>query len=784
MADGKRKLKTTSLTDFFTKKSKTENDKDCTISSQSTLHQEISMNSASSPVSYANDIGNFIKGNLTDDKRLYLLDNIWRPDELFKFPASGQRNLKFQFSWLHRWNWLAYSKLLDGAFCKYCVLFSLNYGGVGSQPLGKLLKIPFSNWKKATDKFNEHQQCEYHKTAILLSQNRKSVMEKKIEPINIALNSSLSQQIIENRLKLAPIIETIIFCGRQGLALRGHRDFGNFQLEDPDENDGNFRALLRYRVKGGDETLKHHLENSSKNARYLSPTIQNEVINVCNKLIVQKIVAKINSVKLFSVLADETSDIAGMEQFSLCVRYYDNDIKKIREDFLQFVGVTDLTGKGLANVLMETLANLHIDCNFMIGQGYDGAAAMSGRLHGAQQYVAEKFDLAIYVHCASHSLNLALSDACELPAVRNCMGIINSAYNFFNTPKRQSLLANSIEKLTPKASASRLKRLCATRWIERHESVNVFVQLQKATVDALEIMSSWHDKTTSSTAVQLLGAIRSLEFQVSLKVISKIFAITLPVSRILQTENFDLSAALKLTEDSSSLLLNMRKDAESEFTTVFNEVKDICEEFDIDIFIPRRAGKQIQRCNVIANTPEEYYRMAVFIPFLDSVISQIGDRLLKHKSVLGSFMCLLPNHSGFSQEQENNATTLMQKYERLIDTCVIDEGIGELKLWWRHIITSGNVPQNAHQAFLMCDVKIFPTVHKLLQIFVTLPVTTAVSERSFSTLRRLKTYLRNTTCEDRLNGLALLNIHREIVVLVDEILDELAKCPRRLELQL
>ena len=505
---------------------------------------------------------------------------------------------------------------------------------------------------------------------------------------------------------------------------------------------------------------------------------------MCNKLIVQKIVAKINSVKLFSVLADETSDIAGMEQFSLCVRYYDNDIKKIREDFLQFVGVTDLTGKGLANVLMETLANLHIDCNFMIGQGYDGAAAMSGRLHGAQQYVAEKFDLAIYVHCASHSLNLALSDACELPAVRNCMGIINSAYNFFNTPKRQSLLANSIEKLTPKASASRLKRLCATRWIERHESVNVFVQLQKATVDALEIMSSWHDKTTSSTAVQLLGAIRSLEFQVSLKVISKIFAITLPVSRILQTENFDLSAALKLTEDSSSLLLNMRKDAESEFTTVFNEVKDICEEFDIDIFIPRRAGKQIQRCNVMANTPEEYYRMAVFIPFLDSVISQIGDRLLKHKSVLGSFMCLLPNHSGFSQEQENNATTLMQKYERLIDTCVIDEGIGELKLWWRHIITSGNVPQNAHQAFLMCDVKIFPTVHKLLQIFVTLPVTTAVSERSFSTLRRLKTYLRNTTCEDRLNGLALLNIHREIVVLVDEILDELAKCPRRLELQL
>ena len=74
MAYGKRKLKTTSLTDFFTKKSKTENDEDGTIASQSTLHQEISINSASSPVCYANDIGNFINGVLTDDKRLYLLE--------------------------------------------------------------------------------------------------------------------------------------------------------------------------------------------------------------------------------------------------------------------------------------------------------------------------------------------------------------------------------------------------------------------------------------------------------------------------------------------------------------------------------------------------------------------------------------------------------------------------------------------------------------------------------------------------------------------------------------
>ena len=46
------------------------------------------------------------------------------------------------------------------------------------------------------------------------------------------------------------------------------------------------------------------------------------------------------------------------------------------------------------------------------------------------------------------------------------------------------------------------------------------------------------------------------------------------------------------------------------------------------------------------------------------------------------------------------------------------------------------------------------------QILATLPVTTATNKRSFSALKYLKTYLRNTTKEVRLNGLALLYVHR------------------------
>lgn len=74
-----------------------------------------------------------------------------------------------------------------------------------------------------------------------------------------------------------------------------------------------------------------------------------------------------------------------------------------------------------------------------------------------------------------------------------------------------------------------------------------------------------------------------------------------------------------------------------------------------------------------------------------------------------------------------------------------------------------------------CDEAIYPTIHRLLRILVTLPVSIASSERSFSALRRLKTWLRSTMAEDRLVGLALLHAHREMELDVDKIIDRYAK---------
>ena len=67
---------------------------------------------------------------------------------------------------------------------------------------------------------------------------------------------------------------------------------------------------------------------------------------------------------------------------------------------------------------------------------------------------------------------------------------------------------------------------------------------------------------------------------------------------------------------------------------------------------------------------------------------------------------------------------------------------------------------------------LFPNMATIFHILLTMPVTTASSERSFSVLKRLKTYLRNTMGIERLNGLALLHIHREEPVDVDQVVKE------------
>jgi hypothetical protein len=94
------------------------------------------------------------------------------------------------------------------------------------------------------------------------------------------LSTARNEAVECNRRRLASIVETILFYGRQNLPLRGHRDSGPIDVAEPFENDGNFQALLRLRISAGDKVLEDHSLQLAKNAQYTSPKIQNEILDV------------------------------------------------------------------------------------------------------------------------------------------------------------------------------------------------------------------------------------------------------------------------------------------------------------------------------------------------------------------------------------------------------------------------------------------------------------------------------------------------------------------------
>lgn len=90
-------------------------------------------------------------------------------------------------------------------------------------------------------------------------------------------------------------------------------------------------------------------------------------------------------------------------------------------------------------------------------------------------------------------------------------------YCFFNTPKRKNALFDAIDNndLTP--SVKSLKRLCATRWIQRYDAVNYFVQLFSYIVISLKNMAKWKDGT--AVDAKMLKNALDAEFLVSVPIL-------------------------------------------------------------------------------------------------------------------------------------------------------------------------------------------------------------------------------------------------------------------------
>lgn len=214
-----------------------------------------------------------------------------------------------------------------------------------------------------------------------------------------------------------------------------------------------------------------------------------------------------------------------------------------------------MTGKGITDSIISACNIVGLSLHNLRGQGYDGCAAMKGHLNGVQTRISEIYPKALYTHCASHSLNLALSDSCSIQPITNCFGTVKEVLAFFSrSAKRVAALQNTIDH--PELSGiykSKLISLCETRWVERHDSILQFTEMLLPIVTTLEIIEDSSDGESSSKSYILQTAMKETGFLVSLFIAESILAITLPLSKALQETEIDLSTCYDMVQNTMDL---------------------------------------------------------------------------------------------------------------------------------------------------------------------------------------------------------------------------------------
>ena len=198
-------------------------------------------------------------------------------------------------------------------------------------------------WTKATSVLDGHAKKSYHMDSVQKMEGFIAATEKPERTIPVLLDQEKGKQIANNRHILTCIIAAILYCGRQCIALRG-----DCESTIGHGNPGNFLAMLKIMAEH-DPVLKQHLYTPGmKNATYVSPRSQSDIIDVIGRGVIQQaLLQDINGATIFTIMSDEVTTF-NKEELALVVRFVDNN-DNIREEFLEFVGVKRITGVYIAS---------------------------------------------------------------------------------------------------------------------------------------------------------------------------------------------------------------------------------------------------------------------------------------------------------------------------------------------------------------------------------------------------------------------------------------------------
>ena len=689
--------------------------------------------------------------------------------ESYPVTKTKGRNRSFRTEWYSTFPWLEYDQEKNEASCFTCKNFL------------RESNFQFSTWGDLR-RLKKHQKSKSHEQSMVAWIASKS---KRKNEVLTQLKTKKAEEIEQNRAYLKTIVESLTFVAKQNIAIRSKNDDRTDVGNSSDTNRGNFLELLNLRCRDipwlqtkMDLFLKKHHQ-------WTSPEIQNEILSIVAKFVLDHIISEVQAAGPYSVIADETSDISNMEQVSLYLRYVKDG--EIHESFIGFVEAESTTGLSLFKLIKDILMGHSLNLNDLVGQGYDGASNMSSERVGVAGLMLQEAPRAIYIHCYGHQVNISTQKSMtSVKAFRNCLGTVQEIYNFIEaSPKRHTVFKRIQEDRNE--NELHLKSQSKTRWANRKEATKNLLKRLSAVLQTLFTIDERDPKLTSKCN-GLIASILSFEFIFSLEIVNDVLHLIDGLSTHLQSVNMDVSSAQILAEGTIEAL---RRDiCENNFSGVWdrataksNELKQILGNLDPELLSqhPSISFKEpVLPRNSTYTDVKSYYREELHNKGIQQSVIELEARFNKpHQNIICALtkVVMEPNKTNIDAE---------------IDIVSDFYGIDKPSLISGRKIVATTIELQKKEEVLSATYKlvkwlheegigtILPSYQAAVAILGAIPATSCSAERSFSALRRIKTYLRNSMKEERLSNVAILNIERKTTNFIemnhmDDIIDKFAR---------
>ena len=365
---------------------------------------------------------------------------------------------------------------------------------------------------------------------------------------------------------------------------------------------------------------------SRRNDTYLSKDIQNELLRLMAKKILEEIASNIQQSTFFSLMADETTDAANKEQLVVVYRWIADEFCVYEES----VGLRELDSQSIFHELTNSLEKLHLDIHRMRGQCYDGASTMSGIKNVVAKLFMDKEPSAIYTHCYGHALNLATGDTIKRCSVmKNTLDTVHEICKLVKySPKRDALLQQIKQEV--QADTPGIRVLCPTRWTVRADSVKSILDNYDYLTELWDEAYEVTKETEARARIKGVAAqMTTFEFYFGASLAHLLLRRTDDLSRTLQQKDISAASGQQVVKSVVITLQSLRND--SNFTLFWELVNSKSQKLTVDppsISRQRKRPLRYEYGNApaeFASEPEDYYRR-IYYEALDLIVESINER--------------------------------------------------------------------------------------------------------------------------------------------------------------